>query len=222
MNTRELKQWLSKRRESRVFKLIREHLVLINSCISKSKDFYNFWKEKNKDAANNVYNLIHQDEKTADSILNSIIEMLSEGKTPEYVRADLLNFVHWADKAAGAVKRGSNNLLILMDVEFPEKFVTLFGEIIDLLIDETQTFLNVFDKMLKVEREELNQLIDKVNQLESLTDKKYREMKIEIAYNLSGTSAGALIILDHAIRDFEESCDLIEDCADILRSIVLL
>ena len=114
MNSRELKQWLSKRRESRVLKQIREHLILINSCISKSKDFYNFWKEKDKEAANNMYDLIHQDEKTADNILNTIIEMLAEGKTPEYVRADLLNFVHWADKAAGAVKRGSNNLLILI------------------------------------------------------------------------------------------------------------
>ncbi|MCG3219797.1 MAG: DUF47 family protein [Candidatus Heimdallarchaeota archaeon] len=222
MNTRELKQWLSKRRESRVLKHIREHLVIINSCISKSKDFYNFWKEKNKEAANNAYDLIHQDEKTADNILNKIIEMLAEGKTPEYVRADLLNFVHWADKAAGAVKRGSNNLLILLDVEFPEKLIKLLGEIIDLLIEETQTFLNVYDKMLKVEREELIQLIEKVNQLESLTDKTYREMKLEIAYNTSEMPAGALIILDHAIRDFEESCDLIEDCADILRSIVLL
>jgi uncharacterized protein Yka (UPF0111/DUF47 family) len=222
MSTRELKQWLSKRRESRVLKVIREHLVLINSCISKSKDFYVFWKDKNKEAANNVYDLIHQDEKTADNILNTIIEMLAEGRTPDYVRADLLNFIHWADKAAGAVKRGSNNLLILMDVKFPDKLYKLFSEIIDLLIEETQTFLDVYDKMLKVEREELIQLIEKVNQLESLTDKKYREMKMEIAYDTAEIPAGALIILDHAIRDFEESCDLIEDCADILRSIVLL
>ena len=72
------------------------------------------------------------------------------------------------------------------------------------------------------EREELIQIIEKVNQLESLTDKKYREMKCEMAYNSPEIPAGILIIMDHAIRDFESSCDLIEDCADILRSIVLI
>ena len=69
---------------------------------------------------------------------------------------------------------------------------------------------------------ELIEIISKVDNIESALDKKYLDIKHEIAYNTKDVPAGALIILDHAIKDLEGTSDLIEDCADMLRSIVLL
>jgi len=222
MSIKHLKQWLSRRRESRILKRIREHLIKINSCVSKSSDFYDFWVKKDVEATKSSYKIISEEERTADVILANIVDMLSEGETPEYVRADLLNFVRLADKAAGAVKRGTQNLLILIEASFPEKITEIIGTIIESLVEESKLFIKTFDKMFQIEREQLLEIINEVDKLESEIDKQYHNLKYEMAYNTPETPAGALIILDHAIRDLEEASDLIEDVAGLIRSIVLL
>lgn len=222
MSSKELKKWLSRRRESRILKRIREHLVLVNSCIMKGKEFYRFWVNKNESAASNLYDLIHQEEKTADKIEADIVVMLSEGETPEYVRTDLLNFIKMADKVAGSVKRGSNNLLLLIKHNLPGSINEILGIIYDLLGEEMTAFIKVFDAMFKVEYEELVRLISAVDEIESSIDEAYKKLKYEIAYSTENVPAGALIILDHAIKDLEATSDLIEDCSDLLSSIVLI
>ncbi|MFW9851603.1 MAG: DUF47 domain-containing protein [Candidatus Thorarchaeota archaeon] len=222
MNTKELRQWLSRRRESRILDKIRTHLVHVNSCIIKSKDFFKFWTEKDENAARNMYEIIHQEEKTADKVEVEIIDMLSEGQTPEYVRADLLNFIRTADKAAGSVKRSVNNLLLLIEHDFPKGVNKILDSIFKLLVDEVEAFIKVFDDMFKLEHPQLIEDIAKVDSIESKIDDKYRELKYQIANKTEGVPAGALIILDHAMKDLEETSDLIEDCAEMLRSIVLL
>lgn len=222
MSTKELKQWLSKRRESRILKRIRDHLIYVDSCIVKGKDFFKFWVAKDEEASKNMYEIIHQEEKTADSVEAEIIDMLSEGKTPEYVRADLLNFIRIADRAAGSAKRGVKNLLVLIKHEFPKGINELIGKIFDLLAEEVDSFIKAFDAMFKVEHSQLIELTSKVDSLESAIDKLYADLKYEIAYKTEKVPAGALIILDHAIKDLEDVSDLIEDCADMVRSIVLL
>ncbi len=222
MRAKELKKWLSRRRSSRILKRIRDHLIFVNSCITKSKDFYDFWLEKNESAASNMYEIIYQEERSADSVEAEIVDMLSEGETPEYVRSDLLVFIRTADKAAGSIKRGVKNLLLLIKHDFPEGIYKLLGSIFDLLIDEMEGFIKVFDAMFKIEHSELIKNITKVDKIESAIDEKYGELKYEIAYTTEKVPAGALIILDHAIKDMEESSDLIEDCAEMIRSIVLL
>jgi uncharacterized protein Yka (UPF0111/DUF47 family) len=194
----------------------------VNSCITKSKDFYKFWTEKDEAAAKNMYKIIHQEEKTADKVEAEIIDMLSEGKTPEYVRADLLNFIRTADKAAGSVKRSANNLLLLIKHEFPKGINKILDAIFELLVEEIEAFIKVFDDMFKLEHPQLIKDIAKVDSIESKIDDKYRELKYQIANKTEGVPAGALIILDHAIKDLEETSDLIEDCAEMLRSLVLL
>ncbi|MCE7741450.1 MAG: DUF47 family protein [Candidatus Heimdallarchaeota archaeon] len=222
MSNRELKQWLSRRRESRILKRIRDHLIYVDSCIVKGKDFYKFWLEKDEEASKNMYEIIFQEEKTADGVEAEIIDMLSEGKTPEYVRADLLSFIRTADKAAGNAKRGVKNLLVLIKHEFPKGIKDLIGKVFDLLAEEIDAFIEVFDAMFKVEHEELIGNIAKVDNIESQIDDLYADLKYEIAYNSVDVPAGALIILDHAIKDLEDVSDLVEDCADMIRSIVLL
>ena len=222
MNSKELKQWLSRRRSSRVLDRIRDHLIYVNSCFVKSKDFYAFWDKKDEPAAKNMYELIHQEEKTADSVEAEIVDMLTEGETPDYVRTDLMTFVRTADKAAGSIKRGVKNLLLLINREFPEGIHKLIGSIFELLVDEMEGFIKVFDSMFKVEHAELLKAISEVDKIESSIDLKYGDLKYEIAFSTEGVPAGSLIILDHAIKDLEEASDLIEDCADMIRSIALL
>jgi len=222
MNTNELKQWLSRRRSSRVLNRIRDHLIYVNSCITKSKDFYVFWKKKDETAAKNMYEIIFQEEKTADGVEAEIVSMLTEGETPDYVRSDLMSFVRTADKAAGSAKRGVKNLLLLINREFPEGINKLIGSIFDMLVEEMEGFIKVFDSMFKVEHSELLEIITKVDKIESAIDIIYGELKYEIAFSTESVPAGSLIILDHAIKDLEEASDLIEDCADMIRSIVLL
>lgn len=222
MSTKELKQWLSKRRESKILKRIRDHLIYVDSCIVKGKDFYKFWIAKDEEASNNMYEIIHQEEKTADSVEAEIIDMLSEGTTPEYVRTDLMNFIRLADRAAGNAKRGVKNLLLLINHKFPKGVNEIIGKIFDLLAEQIDAFIKVFDSMFKVEHPKLLELISRVDNYESEIDKLYADLKYEIAYNSGDVPAGALIILDHAIKDLEDVSDLVEDCADLVRSIVLL
>jgi predicted phosphate transport protein (TIGR00153 family) len=222
MNTKELRQWLSRRRSSKVLDRMRDHLIYVNSCITKSKDFYEFWIKKDEPAAKNMFEIIHQEERTADGIEAEIVTMLTEGETPDYVRSDLLSFVRMADKAAGSAKRGVKNLLLLIKRDFPDSINELLGSIFDLLIEEMEGFIKVYDAMFKVELTELIAIIKKVDEIESSIDVKYGELKYEIAFSTDGVPAGSLIILDHAIKDLEEASDLIEDCADMIRSIVLL
>ena len=222
MSNRELKLWLSRRRESRILKRIRDHLIYVNSCIVKGKDFYKFWREKDEEASRNMYDIIHQEEKTADNVEAEIIDMLSEGNTPEYVRTDLMNFIKIADKAAGNAKRGVKNLLLIINHDFPSGIKDIIDKMFDLLAEEIDAFIKVFDAMLKVEHQELLKIISKVDQIESLMDDLYADIKLEISYNTAQVPAGALIILDHAIKDLEDVSDLVEDCADMIRSIVLL
>ncbi|MHA1202851.1 MAG: DUF47 family protein [Candidatus Heimdallarchaeaceae archaeon] len=222
MSNKELKHWLSKRRESKVMKRIRDHLILVNSCITKAKDFYDFWENKDEEAAQNMYDLIHQEEKTADIVEADILDMLSEGRMPEYVRTDLINFIKLADKSAGRIKQGVSNLALLINQEFPESIIKILKSNFELLVDEFQGFAKVFDSMFTIEHEELVKAIEKVSQIETAIDENYKKLKYEIAFSTGDVPAGALIILDHAIRDIEKSSDLIEDCAEMVRSLVLL
>ncbi len=222
MSSKQLKVWLKKRRESKVLERIREHLVHVNGCIVKLEDFLDSWEQKDKELATSIHLLIKEEEGIADNIENEIIDLLASGKTPEYVRADLLNFVRWADKAAGCIKRGTDNLLLLLDVNFSKNIKNLLRSISVALIEESKSFLDVFDNIFKLERDELLETIEKVADLESKIDKTYKQIKNEMVTNTSDIPAGALIVFDHAIRDMEESSDLIEDCAVLLRSIVLL
>lgn len=222
MSIKQLKDWLSKRRESRIIKRIREHLQKVYSCIEKSGDFMEFWMQQDTDAANEVYSIIHAEEKTADGILGSITEMLSEGETPEYVRADLLNFVRMADKAAGGVKRGTENLSLLIESDIPKEIIKIMETILKKLTEQTKAFVELYDNMFKIERAELIAQIRHVDEIESEIDKMYKELKKAIIYKTSNVNAGAIIVLDHAIRAFEEASDLIEDCADLIGSITML
>ncbi len=222
MSNKELKHWLSKRRESRVLKRIREHLILVNSCITKARDFFTFWENKDEEGAQNMFDLIHQEEKTADIVEADILDMLSEGRMPVYVRADLVNFIRLADKSAGRIKQGTSNLLLLIKQEFPESIVKILKSNFELLVDEVQGFTKVFDSMFSIEHEELVKEIEKVSEIETAIDKNYKQLKYELAYSTEDVPAGALIVLDHAIRDIELSSDLIEDCAEMVRSLVLL
>ena len=90
------------------------------------------------------------------------------------------------------------------------------------LAEQIDAFIKVFDSMFKVEHPKLLELISRVDNYESEIDKLYADLKYEIAYNSGDVPAGALIILDHAIKDLEDVSDLVEDCADLVRSIVLL
>ncbi len=222
LSNKELKHWLSKRRESRVLKRIREHLILVNSCITKARDFYTFWEEKDEEAAKNMYDLIHQEEKTADIVEADILDMLSAGRMPEYVRTDLINFIKLADKSAGRIKQGANNLLLIINQEFPKSILQILKSNFELLVAEFQVFTKVFDSMFSIEHEELVKEIEKVSQIETDIDENYKQLKYEIAFSTGEVPAGALIILDHAIRDIEKSSDLIEDCAEMVRSMVLI
>lgn len=222
MSIRQLKDWLSKRRESRIIKRIREHLQKIYNCIEKGVDFFDFWLQQDKQAAEEIYAIIHAEEKTADEILQSIIDMLTEGETPDHVRADLLNFVRTADKAAGGVKRGTDNLLLLIDCNFPEEITTIISSILRKLAEQTKVFVELYDKMFKLEREKILEQIKRVDDLESEIDNHYKELKNTIIHKTENVKPGALIVLDHVIKDFEEASDLIEDCADLIRSITLL
>jgi uncharacterized protein Yka (UPF0111/DUF47 family) len=76
--------------------------------------------------------------------------------------------------------------------------------------------------MFSIEHDELVKEIEKVSEIENAIDKNYRQLKYELAYSTKNVPAGALIVLDHAIRDIELSSDLIEDCAEMVRSLVLL
>jgi len=222
LSNKELKYWLSKRRESRVLKRIREHLILVNSCITKARNFYTFWEEKDEEAAKNMYDLIHQEEKTADIVEADILDMLSAGRMPEYVRTDLINFIKLADKSAGRIKQGVNNLLLLINQEFPNSILRILKSNFELLVAEFQVFSKVFDSMFSIKHEELVKEIEKVSQIETDIDENYKKLKYEIAFSTGDVPAGALIILDHAIRDIEKSSDLIEDCAEMVRSLVLI
>ena len=222
MNQKELKSWLSRRRESRILDRIREHLVHVNNTILKAMDFFQFWLKKDESAASHIFDLIHQEEKTADAIEAEIVQMLSEGETPEYVRTDLLNFIRLADKAAGGIKRGCDNLLLIIKHTYPETINKVIKEIFDKLTKESVSFFEAFDNMFKLSKEELKDKITEVDLMESEIDKLYKRMKYEIAYSTESVPAGALIILDHAIRDIEEVSDLLEDCADLIRSIAVL
>ncbi len=222
MNQKELKSWLSRRRESRVLKRIREHLIHVNSCIDKAQDFFDFWVKKDEKSAERMFEIIHQEEKTADSIEAEIVQLLSEGETPDYVRTDLLNFIRMADKSAGGVKRGTDNLLLIIKHDYSESILNIIREIFNKVAAEADQFFAAFDQMFKLSEEELKNKVNSVADLESEIDQLYKKMKYEISYNTENMPAGALIILDHAIRDIEESSDLLEDCADLIKSIVIL
>ena len=134
----------------------------------------------------------------------------------------LINFIKLADKSAGRIKQGVNNLLLLINQEFPESIMKILKSNFELLVDEFQGFAKVFDSMFSIEHEELVKEIEKVSQIETDIDNNYKKLKYEIAFSTGDVPAGALIILDHAIRDIEKSSDLIEDCAEMVRSLVLL
>ncbi|MHA2357302.1 MAG: DUF47 family protein, partial [Candidatus Heimdallarchaeaceae archaeon] len=138
----------------------------------KSKDFFQLWKDKDEEAAKNISEIIHQEEKTADCIEAEIVDMLSSGETPEYVRSDLITFIKLADRAAGSVKRGVKNLLLLIKHEFPKGINKILEDFFELLAEEIVALIKVFDAMFKVEHTELIEIISKVDNIESALDEQ--------------------------------------------------
>ncbi len=222
MSTRNLREWLKKRRESRILERIREHIVHIVHIINNAEIFFDFWLEVDKEAAQNSFNLIKEEEDIADEIEAEIIDQLSSGETPKYIRNDLLSFIKLADTAAGSIKRGTDNLLLLIDQDFHIDIKAKMKKIFSLLSEQAQAFIESFDLVLNAELEKIRKKIKLVDKIESDIDGIYKQLKYDMINKTENNSAGALIILDHAIKDIEGSSDLIEDCADLIRAIALL
>ncbi len=200
---------------------MREHLIAINTSLNLFDKFIKEWVKENKRFRETVRELRAQ-EKTADKIRDDLEDVIVESNIPPIVEEHLLDFIIQSDKIAGHAKRCATNLSLIDPGEITKEIKQYLEEYAKIILSSFKRLVDAFDK-LKEGKDEVNELVWIIDELETNADEKYILLKKEmINIGTKQKNIGILIVLDHAIRDIEGVTDQIEKSANELRKMVLL
>jgi len=211
-----LKEWLTKRREEKVIKLLEKHMA---SVIDTVYEFYNAIKflkdEKVSDARKSLIRM-SQAEEEADKLDRLISAEATKGDIPPKFREDLMHLVRRVDLIADWTKDAGNNILLLIDKEI--QIPNVFLEKTLILSKLLKDCVNALQKAIVNITVDLDKALTYVEEVEVLEHKidieYYNGKKLLLDLDLH---PGILITIRDMLNDVEHASDLAEDAGDVIK-----
>ena len=216
-----LLDWLAKRREITVVKMIQDHLRLSTECVEEIA--YAAKKMITGDREGAMLNILrlNSKEKEADMLRGAIMNELSKGEFSPNQRDDLMRLVKRIDMVADYARSAGRSLTLLSLEKYPEKV----KEISTIFIEKTLDNVNMLAKSvqsLTVNVTDTMRYGDQVERIEEEVDEIHATAR-GIVKDLPATvmTPGEFIVLSDFFNALEMVNDSCEDSVDMLRLIVV-
>lgn len=204
-----ISEWFGKRREEKVFEMLKRQLELATKSIDELSDMV--VKEKSN------FDTIKMLEKEADDTRRDVMSQLAKGELGGQDREDLMNFTKEIDSINDWICTASRNLSAIGKLRKSEK--KLIGEMCKNDGDAIEKLNECMDSIIRGDKEKAMELTHKVERLEeAVDDQYYNSKKLMLKENRPGAEA----VLSHSLfQSVENIADACENTADQIRLILV-
>ncbi|MGQ4834124.1 MAG: DUF47 domain-containing protein [Candidatus Asgardarchaeia archaeon] len=216
----QLKEWLTKRRESKIIQLLDKHISFVMDTVFETYNSLNFLIKDNKTEALSSIERALKYEKEADNLDRQISIELAKGELPPKDREDLFALTRRIDFIADWSKDAALNLKMLIehDISISDDILSLALKMVDKNKKSVVSLREAINS-LGSDVQKAMEYISEVESLEHEVDLLYYEAKKHLIHH-SG-SPGVIVTIRDMLNDIERSSDLAEDAGDIIKVIAI-
>ena len=216
-----LLDWLAKRREITVVKMIQDHLRLSTECVEEIVHATKKMITRDREGAMLNILRLNSKEKEADMLRGAIMNELSKGEFSPNQRDDLMHLIKRIDMVADYARSAGRSLTLLSLEKYPEKV----KEISTIFVEKTLDNVNMLRKSvqsLTVNVTDTMTYGDQVERIEEEVDEIHSNARgIVKDLPASVMTPGEFIVLSDFFNALEMVNDSCEDSVDMLRLIVV-
>ncbi len=216
-----LLDWLSRRREINVVKMIQDHLRLSTECAEEIAHATKKMIAGDREGAMLNILRLNSKEKEADMLRAAIMNELSKGEFSPNQRDDLMHLVKRVDMIADYARSAGRSLTLLSLDKYSEKV----KEISILFVEKTLDCVNMLRKSvqsLTVSVADTIKYCDQVERIEEEVDEIHANARgILKDIPSSAMNTGEFIVLSDFFNALEMIDDYCEDSADMIRLIIV-
>lgn len=216
-----LLDWLTKRREINVVKMIQDHLSLSTECTEEIASATKKMITGDREGAMLNILRLNAKEKEADMLRGTIMTELSKGEFSPNQRDDLMHLIKRVDMVADYARSAGRSLTLLSMEKYPDKIKDISMMFVEKTLDNV-TMLRKSVQSLTVNVTEAMKYGDQVERIEEEVDELHANARGIIKdLPASAMTPGEFIVLSEFFNSLEMVNDSCEDSVDYLRLIVV-
>jgi predicted phosphate transport protein (TIGR00153 family) len=220
-----LLHWFKQRRNQIILKSLDQHIEKVLDTCSASLDLLEHLKSTDQTKAENLYNRVSMQERSADHLQDDLADLISRGMLPPEIREKLFRLVRLVDTTANWMKSASKNLVLLVKLGIDtSKFDHILDNMIE-LIKLTKEAVQVFRRMTAALGVDDQLILDNrqvVEDREREADNVHFAVREEILAIDDEKGFSIHYLLIDAARGLENASDSITYAADVLYTIIML
>jgi predicted phosphate transport protein (TIGR00153 family) len=216
-----LLDWLTKRREINVVKMIQDHLTLSTECTEEiARATKKMITGDHEGAMLNILRL-NAKEKEADMLRGTIMTEPSKGEFSPNQRDDLMHLIKRVDMVADYARSAGRSLTLLSMEKYPDKIKDISMMFVEKTLDNV-SMLRKSVQSLTVNVTDAMKYGDQVERIEEEVDELHANARGIIKdLPASAMTPGEFIVLSEFFNSLEMVNDSCEDSVDYLRLIVV-
>jgi predicted phosphate transport protein (TIGR00153 family) len=216
-----LLDWLAKRREINVVKMIQDHLSLCTECAEEISNATKKMISGDREGAMLNILRLNSKEKEADVLRGTIMNELSKGEFSPNQRDDLMHLIKRVDMVADYARSAGRSLTLLSMDRYPDKVKEISVIFVEKTLDNV-IMLRKSVQSLTVNVTDTMQFGDQVERIEEEVDELHATARGIIKDLPSSVmTPGEFIVLSEFFNALEMVNDSCEDSVDYLRLIVV-
>lgn len=220
-----LLHWFKERRNQLILKSLDEHAgKLVDTCTA-CLELLKLLKSNDQSKAENLYNRVSMQERSADHFQDGLAHEISQGLLPPEIREKLFRLVRVADSVANWIKSASKNLVHLVKLGVDTSEYDMILDYMIELVKLTHESVVVFRKMVNALGIDDQLILDTrqiIEDREREADTVHFAVREEILAINDKEGFSVHFLLIDAAKCLENSSDSVTDAADILYTIVML
>jgi predicted phosphate transport protein (TIGR00153 family) len=168
------------------------------------------------DTAKKAIERLFQIEEEIDDLRRTVFEELTKGSLPTKERQDIMHLVKNLDRMADHVKDSARNVLVLAEIEIPNKIWQAFHGMATGIV-QIAAVLGQSLRCLLEDPSKARKLSEKVEDEENKVDQIFLEIKSLLLKFGEEINPAALLLLKDLLDAMEEAADSCADTGDYLR-----
>lgn len=209
--------WIGREKEKNVLDITKRHIEKIKETVDKLENAFAAYVKGDFVAKNAAIKEVITAERQADLIRRDILDQLSEGLLLPPDREDLIHFVKRMDSIADHANAAAR-LFEFLDKSLPNGIPVKLYEFVRTAMQAVNKLGEAIDSMNK-DKKLILATCTEVELLEEQGDEQKKELTgIILKSNLD---AGTIILIHDIIDAIEETCDRVEDTADLVRTFAI-
>ncbi|PWI47638.1 hypothetical protein CEE45_10755 [Candidatus Heimdallarchaeota archaeon B3_Heim] len=219
-----LLHWFKERRNQIILKSLDQHAGKLADTCTASLDLLDLLRTPDQSKAENLYNRVSIQERSADHFQDDLATEIARGLFPPEIREKLFRLTRVADSVANWIKSGSKNLVLLVKLDVDTSEFDLILDYMTELVKLTHESVIIFRKMVNALGTDDQQILDNrqiIEDREREADNVHFAVREEILAINDKQGFSVHFLLIESARCLENASDSVTNAADILYTIVM-